>query len=76
MISKLPVFLTVLLFFAVSAVRAQETTIYTEANVAFKRGMDFYDKGVYNPAMQEFTYAINKIRPAAEPEARLLRGQA
>ncbi len=76
MISKFPVFFTIFLFFAVSAVRAQETTIYTEANVAYKRGMDFYDKGVYSPAMQEFTYAINKIRPAAEPEARLLRAQA
>ena len=76
MVFKLPILFVCFLFFAVNVMSAQETTIYTEANVAFKRGMDFYDKGVYNLASQEFTYAINKIRPAAEPEARLLRAQA
>ena len=76
MVSKFPIFFALFLFVAANTVHAQETTIYTEANVAYKRGMDFYDKGVYNLAMQEFTYAINKIRPAAEPEARLLRANS
>ncbi|MBL7815455.1 MAG: tetratricopeptide repeat protein [Saprospiraceae bacterium] len=55
---------------------AQPTTVFTEANLAYKRGMDFYDKGIYNVAMQEFYIALTQLRPAPEPEARLLRGQA
>ncbi len=55
---------------------AQATTVFTEANLAYKRGMDFYDKGIYNLAMQEFYVALTQLRPAPEPEARLLRGQA
>ncbi len=55
---------------------AQPTTIFTEANLAYKRGMDFYDKGIYSLAMQEFYIALTQLRPAPEPEARLLRGQA
>ena len=55
---------------------AQATTVYTEANLAYKRGMDFYDKGIYNLAMQEFYVALTQLRPAPEPEARLLRGLA
>ena len=55
---------------------AQPTTVFTEANLAYKRGMDFYDKGIYNLAMQEFYIALTQLRPAPEPEARLLRGLA
>ena len=59
-----------------SEIFAQATTVFTEANLAYKRGMDFYDKGIYNLAMQEFYVALTQLRPAPEPEARLLRGQA
>ena len=55
---------------------AQQTTVFTEANLAYKRGMDFYEKGIYNLAQQEFYVALNQLRPVPEPEARLLRGKA
>ena len=55
---------------------AQPTTVFTEANLAYKRGMDFYDKGIYSLAMQELYIAITQLRPAPEPESRLLRGLA
>jgi tetratricopeptide (TPR) repeat protein len=55
---------------------AQPTTVFTEANLAYKRGMDFYDKGIFSLAMQEFHIALTQLRPAPEPEARLLRGLA
>ena len=54
----------------------QQTAAFTEADAAFKRGMDFYDKGIYNVAIQEFTASLNQLRPAVEPETRLLRGRA
>ncbi len=59
-----------------STTYAQPTTVFTEANLAFKRGMDFYDKAIYTAAMQELYVALTQLRPAPEPEARLLRGQA
>ena len=55
---------------------AQQTTVFTEANLAYKRGMDFYEKGIYNVAQGEFYTALNQLRPVPEPEARLLRGKA
>ncbi|NJN33427.1 MAG: hypothetical protein HC817_03390 [Saprospiraceae bacterium] len=57
-------------------VLAQQTTVFTEANLAYKRGMDFYEKGIYNIAQQEFYTALTQLRPVPEPEARLLRGKA
>lgn len=59
-----------------TSIFAQPTTVFTEANLAYKRGMDFYDKGIYSLAMQEFYVALTQLRPAPEPEARLLRGLA
>ncbi len=65
-------------FFAssITTISAQPTTVFTEANLAFKRGMDFYDKAIYTAAMQELYVALTQLRPAPEPEARLLRVQA
>lgn len=55
---------------------AQKTTIFTEANLHYKRGLDLYEKGVYALAQGEFERAIQQVRPAAEPESKLLRGRA
>ena len=69
--------LSLVLVVALSAkIVAQPTTVFTEANLAYKRGVDFYDKGIYSLAMQELYAALTQLRPAPEPEARLLRGQA
>ncbi len=61
---------------SLTTIHAQSTTVFTEANLAYKRGMDFYDKAIYTAAMQELYVALTQLRPAPEPEARLLRVQA
>lgn len=63
-------------FIASFSLIAQQTTVFTEANLAYKRGMDFYEKGIYTVAQQEFYKALTQLRPVPEPEARLLRGKA
>ena len=52
---------------------AQKTTVFTEANLAFKRGEEFFDKGVYGYAMTEYKNAIDLLMPANAPEWELLR---
>lgn len=51
---------------------AQKTTVYNEANLAFKRGEDFFNKGVYGYAMEEYATAMRLLRPANEPDWELL----
>ena len=52
---------------------AQKTSLYTDANLAYKRGMDFYGQGVYGLAQTEFAKAINTLRAVQEPEYKLLK---
>ncbi|MFK7806982.1 MAG: tetratricopeptide repeat protein, partial [Saprospiraceae bacterium] len=52
---------------------AQKTTIYSEANLHYKRGMDFYDQNVYGIAQTEFANAIDKLKQANEPDYKLLQ---
>ena len=61
------IFFTVFLL-AAAALSAQQTTVYTEANLAYKRGIDFFNQGVFGLAQQEFENAINLLRPVNEPE--------
>ncbi len=69
-------FILSIAFITSLALTAQQTTVFTEANLAYKRGMDFYEKGIYTVAQQEFYTALTQLRPVPEPEARLLRGKA
>ncbi len=62
----------VLAFFLSTPLFAQKTTVYTEANLAFKRGEDFFNKGVYGYAMNEYAEAMRLLRPANEPDWELL----
>ncbi len=55
---------------------AQKTTVYTEANLAFKRGEDFFNKGVYGYAMEEYADAMRLLLPAHEPSWELLSMRA
>lgn len=55
---------------------AQQTTVYTEANQAYKRGMEFYEQGVFAQSQAEFKRAIDLLRPVNEPENDLLRMKA
>lgn len=55
---------------------AQQTTVFTEANLAYKRGMSFYDQGLFAKAQSEFKDAVNLLLPVNEEEAELLRTKA
>ncbi|MEM6965711.1 MAG: tetratricopeptide repeat protein [Bacteroidota bacterium] len=74
---KLPTLALVLsfLFFTLS-LTAQKTTIYSEAQIAYKKGMEFYQSKVYGLAQNEFRKTIQLLLPVNEPEARLLKQRA
>jgi tetratricopeptide (TPR) repeat protein len=55
---------------------AQQTTVFTEANLTYKRGDNFYQKGVFGSAMTEFKKAINLLEPTNEAESKLLKIRA
>lgn len=55
---------------------AQKTTVFTEANLAYKRGEEFFNKGVYGYAMEEYQNAILELKAVNEPEWDLLKMRA
>ncbi|MCB0597330.1 MAG: tetratricopeptide repeat protein [Lewinellaceae bacterium] len=55
---------------------AQQTTVFTEANEAYKNGDILFEEGVYGKAQQEFARAVQLLLPVNEPEAELLRSKA
>ncbi|MEM9992087.1 MAG: tetratricopeptide repeat protein, partial [Bacteroidota bacterium] len=59
-----------------SIIWAQKTTIFTEANRAFKQGIELFDKGVYGAAQQSFQEALELLQPVNESESDLLKTQA
>jgi len=59
-----------------SVLAAQQTTIYTEANRAFKRGADFQEQGLLGQAQDEFKTTLDLLQPVNEPEADMLRTKA
>lgn len=63
-------------FTALLPLTAQETTVFTEANEAYKTGAILFEEGVYGKAQQEFRRAIELLLPVNEPEAELLRSKA
>ena len=59
-----------------SPLLAQETTVFSEANKAYKRGVSFFDMGLFANAQSEFKEAIQLLRPTNEPKDELLRTKA
>lgn len=55
---------------------AQQTTVFTEANQAYKRGMELYEQGVFAKAQSEFRQAVDLLRPVNEPGNEQLRMQS
>jgi len=55
---------------------AQQTTVFTEANLAYKRGEDLFHKGVYGYALTEYQNVVNMLVPVNEPSWELLRMRA
>lgn len=70
-------FFSVLFFLGLlSPTFAQQTTVYTDANAAYKQGKDFFDKGLYAAANVEFTKVLQADVPAQEPKFRDLQMKA
>ena len=55
---------------------AQRTTVYTEANANFKKGLEFFDLGVYGMAQAEFSKVLSREAPVNEPEYRIIKKKA
>ena len=55
---------------------AQKTTIYTDANRAYKQGLDFYDQGLFAQAQKKFKEVTTLLRPVNESQAKMLVDQA
>ncbi len=55
---------------------AQRTAVYSEANANFKKGLEFFDLGVYPMAQAEFTKVLNDLKPVNEPEYRIIKKKA
>ncbi|MBK9015755.1 MAG: tetratricopeptide repeat protein [Saprospiraceae bacterium] len=71
--NKISAILAVAACFVVLQLNAQKTTVFTEAQLAYKRGEEFFQKGVYGYAMSEYKTAIELLMPANEPEWEQLR---
>jgi tetratricopeptide (TPR) repeat protein len=61
---------------AASGLSAQASTVFTEANLAYRRGVDFFDQAVYGLAQKEFRAAIDLLRPVNEPEWKSVKTDA
>jgi tetratricopeptide (TPR) repeat protein len=55
---------------------AQKTTVFTDANLAYKAGEEFYDKGLFSSAVREYKKAMDLLLPTNEPESKMLRTRA
>lgn len=55
---------------------AQKTTIYTDANRAYKEGLDFYDDGLFAQAQKKFEEVTTMLRPINESRAKMLLDKA
>jgi len=58
---------------ALSPLTAQQTTVFTEANEAYKTGTILFEQGVYGKAQNEFQRAMRLLQPVNEPAAELLQ---
>lgn len=70
---SIPALLLLLSAFALSA---QETAVYNEANLAYKRGVDFFNQSLYGIAQKEFRNAMDLLRPVNEPEWKAIKTDA
>ena len=65
--NKKPALLTILLpLLVVSILTAQKTTVFTDAQLAFKRGEYLFETGAFGAAMNEYKTAMELLQPASE----------
>ncbi|MEZ4960814.1 MAG: tetratricopeptide repeat protein [Saprospiraceae bacterium] len=55
---------------------AQTSTVFTEANLAYKKGEDFFNQGLYGYAITEYKSAIDQLLPVNEPQWEHLKMRA
>ncbi|MEO6759550.1 MAG: tetratricopeptide repeat protein, partial [Saprospiraceae bacterium] len=67
---------SIFLLLSVFALSAQQTAVFTEANLAYKRGLDFFNQSLYGLAQKEFRTAIDMLRPVNEPEWKAVKTDA
>ena len=65
-----------LLLLSVAALSAQETAVFNEANLAYKRGVDFFNQSLYGVAQKEFRNAMDLLRPVNEPDWKAIKTDA
>lgn len=66
----------ILSLLAVMPLAGQQTTVFTEANEAYKMGNDLFEQGVYGKARHHFEQAQRLLLPVHEPTAELLLTKA
>ena len=75
MLSRSILFL-LFLFLGSAAIQGQQTSVYTDAQKAFKQGLQFYENGLLAKAKREFQKTTDLLLPVNEAEAGMLRTQA
>ncbi len=74
---KFPALVLAFIFlFASFSLSAQKTTVLSEAQIAYKKGVEFYDSNVWGLAQTELRKTIELLLPVNEPEAKLLKQKA
>jgi tetratricopeptide (TPR) repeat protein len=68
--------LSCFLLSATFALQAQQSTVYTEANHAYHRGVDFFNQHIYGLAQKEFKATMELLRPVNEPEWKAIKTYA
>ncbi len=68
--------LAVLLTLFSGVLLAQETSIFTEMNLAYKRGIDFYQKGLFGQAQKEFEKVIQTPIPPDYTRGETIKADA
>jgi tetratricopeptide (TPR) repeat protein len=57
-------------------IAAQQTAVFTDANLNYKRGIEFYEQALYGQAQEEFKKVLAQNLPVNEPEFALLQANA
>lgn len=55
---------------------AQQTMVYKDVNLAYKKGIDFYQNGLYGAAQNEFKKVIDEIRPTHQEKVNTMTESA
>ncbi len=66
----------ILLQAAISVFAQPATAVFTELQLAYKRGVEFYDRGLYSQSRDEFKKLLAQQNPQNEPNFGMLRTDA